>query len=147
MKNYRYNDKMTACPTNTDLICYNSSMKVPKIKIKRIYEPYDADDGYRVLVDRLWPRGIKKETAHIDEWPKEISPSTEIRVAYDHVHERWSAFKSEYSTELKTNEALPKYLDKWEDKPLITLLYASKDPQYTHALILQEYLQKQYQRR
>lgn len=119
-------------------------MTTPKINIKRIYEPREDTDGYRVLVDRLWPRGIKKEKAHIDEWPKEITPSNEIRVAYGHVPERWEEFKSKYKAELKDNEKLPQYLDKWEDKSVITLLYASKDPKYTHALVLQDYLQKQY---
>ena len=119
-------------------------MTTPKINIKRIYEPREDTDGYRVLVDRLWPRGIKKEKAHIDEWPKEITPSNEIRVAYGHVPGRWEELKRKYKAELKDNEKLPQYLDKWEDKSVITLLYASKDPKYTHALVLQDYLQKQY---
>lgn len=122
-------------------------MAIPQIKIKRIYEPIEDTDGFRVLVDRLWPRGIKKEDAHIDEWAKEITPSTEIRVAYDHVPERWEEFKGQYTAELKENENLSQYLDKWEDRPTITLLYASKDPKYTHALVLQDYLKRQYRHR
>lgn len=113
----------------------------PEIKMKRIYDLPDAGDGWRVLVDRLWPRGIKKENAKLDEWAKELAPSTEIRITYGHQPERWSAFKQLYVEELKENEHISTYLEKWEDKKVITLLFASKDPLYTHALILQQYLQ------
>jgi uncharacterized protein YeaO (DUF488 family) len=138
---------MTVLPTNALPFCYIDSMKIPEIKIKRIYENFDNTDGYRILVDRLWPRGVKKETAHIDEWPKDITPSPEIRTAYDHVPDRWATFRNRYTAELENNEKIPEYLDKWEDKDIITLLYASKDPKYTHALILQDYIQKQYKGR
>jgi len=122
-------------------------MTTPKINIKRIYEASDKKDGFRVLVDRLWPRGIKKEDAHIDEWAKDIAPSTEIRTAYGHIPERWEKFKGQYLSELKQNESIPHYLDKWEEKPLITLLYAAKDGEHANALVLQKYLQDCYKSR
>ncbi|MCS3556852.1 MULTISPECIES: DUF488 domain-containing protein [unclassified Sphingobacterium] len=112
----------------------------PDISIKRIYEETDSHDGYRVLVDRLWPRGLTIEKAHIDEWATEIAPSTATRLAYAHVPERWEIFKIQYKNELLNNEQLISYLDKWEEHPIITLLYAAKDKEHTHALVLQEYL-------
>ncbi|KKX51187.1 DUF488 domain-containing protein [Sphingobacterium sp. IITKGP-BTPF85] len=91
-------------------------------------------------MDRLWPRGLTKEKAHIDEWATAIAPSTATRLAYTHVPERWDTFKIQYKNELLKNEQLISYLDKWEEHPIITLLYAAKDKEHTHALVLQEYL-------
>jgi len=122
-------------------------MKIPEIHIKRIYEAAETKDGFRVLVDRLWPRGIKKENAHIDEWAKDIAPSTEIRVAYGHIPERWEKFKKEYTDELRQNENISHYLDKWEEHKVITLLYAAKDEKHAHVLVLQKYLEKCYKER
>ncbi len=116
----------------------------PQISIKRIYEKPDEEDGYRVLIDRLWPRGLAKENAKIDEWAKDIAPSTEIRLAYAHVLERWEVFEAQYKKELTLNELLPTYLDKWEDQPTITLLYAAKDPQHSNAIVLKQYLEEYY---
>ncbi len=122
-------------------------MKTPQIHIKRIYDAVEKKDDFRVLVDRLWPRGIKKENAHLDEWAKDIAPSTEIRVAYDHIPERWETFKRQYLRELQGNEHMLSYLDKWEEHPVITLLYAAKDQQHAHVLVLQKYLQDCYKSR
>lgn len=119
----------------------------PDINIKRIYEEIGSQDGYRVLVDRLWPRGLTKEKANIEEWAVEIAPSTAIRLAYAHIPERWNDFSAQYKNELILNEQLTSYLDKWEDHPIITLLYAAKDKEHTHALILQEYLKSCYDAR
>lgn len=116
----------------------------PGINIKRIYEEIGSQDGYRILVDRLWPRGLIKEKVHIDEWAVEIAPSTAIRLAYAHLPERWETFKIQYRNELLNNEQLSSYLDKWEDHPIITLLYAAKDKERTHARILQESLKSCY---
>lgn len=122
-------------------------MKVPEIVLKRIYEPYAPADGFRVLVDRLWPRGIKKTDAQLDEWAKELAPSTELRVNYNHQPDRWEEFQQKYRLELTSNEQIDQYLDKWEDQAKITLLYASKDPQFTHARVLKGFLETQYQSR
>jgi len=133
--------------TNLFQACLSIAMKIPKIHIKRIYEPAESTDGFRVLVDRLWPRGVKKEKAHVDEWAKDIAPSTEIRVAYGHIPERWEKFKGQYLAELKKNEDIPHYLDKWEEHPVITMLYAAKDEKHAHVLVLQKYLQDCYKKR
>lgn len=116
----------------------------PQIKIKRIYDPVENTDGYRILVDRLWPRGVKKENAHLDEWAKDLTPSTAIRIAYKHVPDLWLEFKNRYLKELQNNDFVHVYLEKWEELPVITLLYAAKDTEHTHALVLQTYLTEQY---
>lgn len=116
----------------------------PEIKIKRIYEQAEQSDGYRILVDRLWPRGLSKEKIEIDEWAKDIAPSTVIRLAYGHIPEHWELFQNQYHTELTQNEAIPMYLEKWEDYPTITLLSAAKDQEHSNAILLQQYLIKCY---
>lgn len=116
----------------------------PEIKIKRIYEAALETDGYRVLVDRLWPRGLSKEKIKINEWAKDIAPSTSARLSYGHSPEHWKTFQDQYTTELIENEALPAYLDKWEEYPTITLLSAAKDQEHGNAILLQHYLKKCY---
>ena|ERR1700761_6395165 len=110
------------------------------IKVKRIYDGYSNDDGYRILIDRLWPRGIKKEDAHIDIWLKEVALSTELRKWYNHEHEKQSAFIKKYKDELKGNEAYNELLDLIEKHQFATLLYAAKDEEYNHALVLQQFI-------
>lgn len=122
-------------------------MHTPTIQIKRIYDAATIDDGYRVLVDRLWPRGIKKSEARIDEWAKDLAPSTALRTNYNHQPERWEEFQQKYRDELADNEQISHYLDKWEDQARVTLLYASKDPSFTHAQVLKSILEEQYQSR
>lgn len=122
-------------------------MQAPKIILKRIYEPYCSTDGYRVLVDRLWPRGIKKVDARLDDWAKDLAPSTALRTNYNHQPERWEEFQQKYRDELADNEQISHYLDKWEDQARVTLLYASKDPSFTHAQVLKSILEEQYQSR
>ncbi|SDK51198.1 Uncharacterized conserved protein YeaO, DUF488 family [Pedobacter sp. ok626] len=113
------------------------------IKIKRVYEPISKDDGFRILVDRLWPRGLKKEDAHIQLWLKEVSPSTELRKWFDHQPQKWEVFKKNYLEELATNKATKELLNVHETKPTITLLYAAHDQQYNHALVLLEFLKRE----
>jgi len=112
------------------------------IEIKRIYAPYDRADGYRVLIDKLWPRGIKKEDAHIGYWAKELAPSTKIREAFHHEDETWEQFQHDYLQELKANEAVDTFLKQIHDKPKTTLLYGAKNPTHNHAVILRDYLKK-----
>jgi uncharacterized protein YeaO (DUF488 family) len=114
----------------------------PTIAIKRIYEETTKEDGYRVMVDRLWPRGIAKDDKRFDEWAKDLAPTNELRLWYAHVPERWPEFKSRYRAELKANEAVATFLETHEDKKRITLVYAAKDVEHAHALVLQQYLQK-----
>lgn len=110
------------------------------IKIKRVYEPTSKDDGFRILVDRLWPRGLKKEDAHIQLWLKEVSPSTELRKWFDHQPQKWEVFKKNYLEELETNKAVKELLNVYKSESTITLLYAAHDQQYNHALVLLEFL-------
>lgn len=116
----------------------------PVIKIKRIYDEHLKNDGFRVLVDRLWPRGIKKEDAGIDEWAKEIAPSTELRNWYGHTADQWPEFQKRYRAELKKNPAMESFLEHHRDKKTITLIYAKNDLEHNHAIVLQQYLEQQY---
>lgn len=110
-----------------------------QIEIKRIYDPVEPTDGQRVLVDRLWPRGISKERAHLDIWLKEIAPSTELRQAFCHKAEHWLSFQEGYYQELKDNPYVHQLREMAEQQQL-TLIYAAKDPELNHALVLKNYL-------
>ncbi len=110
------------------------------IKIKRIYEKIDKTDGYRVLIDRLWPRGIRKDKASIDEWMKEIAPSDELRIWFNHDPKKWQSFKNKYSKELNGKTDLVKHLIKLSQKRNLTLLYSAKDETHNQAIHLKEYL-------
>lgn len=115
------------------------------IKMKRVYEKAHSDDGYRILVDRIWPRGIKKEDAEIDEWNKEIPPTTEARKAFNHEPEKFDVFKKRYIKELDKNEATSSFIQKVTEKlksEPVTFVYAAKDEQYNHVVILKEYIEK-----
>ena len=111
------------------------------IKIKRIYDDYSETDGYRILVDRLWPRGISKERAKIDLWPKEIAPSNDLRKWYSHNSEKAKHFQKKYIAELEGNsDSLNEVKKTTRDQKTITLLYASKDPNPIHVIVLQQML-------
>ncbi|HBO95365.1 MAG: hypothetical protein CMK83_20170 [Pseudomonadales bacterium] len=112
-----------------------------KIKVKRVYDAAAQGDGTRVLVDRLWPRGLAKDKAHIDAWVKAISPSTELRKWYNHDHDKWPEFKARYFQELKANENLiAEFLADYKDKQ-VTLLFSSKEARFNNAAALKEYLE------
>lgn len=112
------------------------------IKIKRIYEDADSGDGYRVLIDRLWPRGVSKEEARLDEWNKELAPSTELRKWFDHTPERFEEFKKRYREELKSQEEEINRLLSMAKSKDITLLYAAKAEDINNAVVLRELLMK-----
>lgn len=114
-----------------------------KIRLKRIYEPPAEQDGYRILIDRLWPRGITKEEAHADKWMKDIAPSAELRKWFDHMTEKWAAFSTAYETELKNSESVPEILDLIQSHKTVTLLYASRDEEHNHGIVLQKFLNKE----
>jgi uncharacterized protein YeaO (DUF488 family) len=116
------------------------------IRIKRVYEEPAKSDGYRVLVDRIWPRGITKEAAAVDEWQKEIAPSTALRKWFGHDPERWKEFQKQYREELKHNKAVAEFVENHQDKKHLTLVYGAKDEAHTHALVLQQYLEAAYAR-
>lgn len=110
-----------------------------KPRIKRVYDAPDAADGKRILVDRLWPRGLTKEDAAVDVWLKEIAPSTELRRWYHGGHGSWEEFRKRYIAELDANpEAVARLRNELRGKA--TLLYGSKDPEHNHARVLVEYL-------
>ncbi len=110
------------------------------IQIKRVYEPANAEDGFRVLVDRLWPRRLKKEQVQAVLWLKEVAPSTELRNWYHHDLSLWEEFKHRYSVELDANpQAVRKLLDLAAKKRL-TLLFASREVEFNQAVALKEYL-------
>lgn len=115
-------------------------MLVTNIKIKRIYDKPNAADGYRILVDRLWPRGISKEFAHLDCWLKSIAPSSELRIWYGHDPKKWLEFKNQYFAELALNVDSVQELVEYLHKGKIALLYAAKEPIYNHAEALKAYI-------
>lgn len=108
------------------------------IKIKRAYEPVAKADGYRVLIDRLWPRGVKKEEAQVDEWLKEVAPSATLRKWFGHDPEKWAQFKKKYHTELKDSEALEQLRSLAKEHKTLTLVYAAKDEEHNNAVVLQD---------
>ena len=109
-------------------------------QIKRIYDEPAADDGARVLVDRLWPRGVSKEQAALDMWLKDAAPSPDLRVWFDHQSERFAEFSEKYREELAGNPAVGELRALAAQHSVVTLLYAAKDPAVNHAIVLQEYL-------
>ncbi|MEO8232492.1 MAG: DUF488 domain-containing protein [Ignavibacteriota bacterium] len=113
------------------------------IKIKRVYDEYDKKDGTRILIDRLWPRGVKKEDAKIDEWMKDIAPSDSLRKWFNHDPEKWGEFKKRYKKELKDKSDLVALLSKLEKvKGIITLVYSAKDEEHNNAVALRLILSK-----
>lgn len=110
------------------------------IQIKRTYEPRARGDGQRFLVERLWPRGVKKEALHADAWLKDVAPSTELRQWFGHRVERWEEFQRRYRKELDKNPgAWAPILEASKEGP-VTLLYSARDEQHNGALVLCEYL-------
>lgn len=110
------------------------------IAIKRVYEPFSKADGYRILVDRLWPRGIKKEDAHVDLWLKEVAPSTALRKWFNHEPEKWKSFLTKYKAELKESAALEELTALLRQHKTVTLLYGAKDEQHNQAVALKQFM-------
>ena len=113
------------------------------IRTKRIYESSDDNDGIRILIDRLWPRGIKKESAEIKAWKKEIAPSNELRKWFNHEPERFEEFCKKYMEELGASEDAEKFSEFVKEQlkhENVTLLYAAKDEEHNNALVLNEWL-------
>ncbi len=109
--------------------------------VKRIYEPAESNDGYRVLVDRLWPRGVSKEHAALDEWAKDIAPSTDLRKWFNHDPTKFSDFTKRYIDEIKENPAVPGSIANWHKHERVTLLYGARDKKDNEAVVLQNYLE------
>lgn len=110
------------------------------IRLKRAYEPPSRDDGARILVDRLWPRGLKKETLALDLWLKAIAPSPVLRKWFDHRTERFEQFAKKYRAELDANPAAVAELEPWLQLGRTTLVYGARDPAMNQAVVLRDYL-------
>lgn len=129
-------------------MCYNSEPKIrimtQTIEIKRAYEPAASGDGFRVYIDRLWPRGLSHETFHYDLWEKQISPSTELREWFHaNPESEWTEFERRYRAELLANPSFAAFRQLIKDKPTVTLLYSSHDTEHNNAIVLQHLLQQQ----
>ena len=114
-----------------DLDCLTMGMK-----LKRIYEIYSPEDGYRILVERLWPRGISKEDAHIDMWMKEVAPSTELRKWFNHEDEKWDEFQKRYMEELLKTGQLEKLWEIVSRQGNVTFVFSSKNEKHNNAVVL-----------
>ncbi|MEH7247269.1 DUF488 domain-containing protein [Neobacillus niacini] len=113
--------------------------------LKRVYEPYDESDGSRILVDRLWPRGISKDAAKLTAWQKDIAPTPELRKWFCHKPELFEEFRTKYIEELRTDVQKLKIIEELKimaSEGMVTLLYGAKDPIYNHAIVLQEELNR-----
>ncbi|HET8794908.1 MAG TPA: DUF488 domain-containing protein [Arthrobacter sp.] len=111
------------------------------LKIKRIYEPAVDDDGFRVLVDRLWPRGLSKKKAGVDLWLKDVAPSAELRKWFNHDQEKFVEFRKKYEGELSDNDALASLKETVKEHQTVTLLYSAKSEDMNQAVILRQLLQ------
>lgn len=122
---------------------------MPKIQLKRVYDSFDQSDGLRILVDRIWPRGIKKEDAKLDNWLKEVAPSSELRKWFGHDPNRFEEFEQKYVNELRNDEEKKTAFEKlWEKSKNndITLLYAAKDEQHNQAVVLRKEILRKIQK-
>ncbi len=111
-----------------------------RFTVKRVYEDPDSGDGFRVLVDRLWPRGLSKDRAHVDRWLKDVAPSTELRRWFDHRASRFAEFSARYTSELDGNESVEELRQLARKHPTVTLLYGAKDTEINHAVVLARFL-------
>lgn len=116
-----------------------------EIKIKRVYEEFNINDGYRILVDRLWPRGIKKEDLQFDYWEKEIAPSSELRKSFNHEPDKFQDFSIKYINELNNNSIKDEFLNRIKENIKngnITFLYGAKDKEHNQAVILKKWTEE-----
>ena len=110
------------------------------VLLKRAYVPAEPSDGLRILVDRLWPRGVSKQKAALDEWMKDLAPSTELRQWFGHVPERWEEFRKRYARELDANPDAVAELRQWLKRGRVTLVYSARDTEHNQAVALRDYL-------
>ena len=116
------------------------------IRLKRAYEKTAPDDGLRILVDRLWPRGVSKVAARIDVWLKDVAPSTRLRIWFGHDPARWIEFRRRYFAELRQNPDAVAELRALTDAQPVTFVYAAKDSEHTHALALKAFMERKRKR-
>ncbi|MCD8139466.1 MAG: DUF488 domain-containing protein [Planctomycetaceae bacterium] len=110
------------------------------LAVKRVYEPADREDGFRILTDRLWPRGVSKDKAHLDLWCKEVAPSTELRKWFNHDVAKWSEFKRRYRAELQDNPAVDELQAVLRRHKRVTLLFGARDTEHNQAVVLRDFL-------
>jgi uncharacterized protein YeaO (DUF488 family) len=111
------------------------------IKLKRVYEPASAEDGTRFLVERLWPRGVKKDALRLDAWLKDVAPSTKLRQWFGHDPAKWSEFQRRYRAELDTNAGALEPVLKAGRRGRVTLVYSSHDQEHNNAVVLKSYVE------
>lgn len=111
-----------------------------RLHIKRIYEPAAEGDGKRILVDRLWPRGVNENDAHVDIWLKDIAPSTDLRRWFGHDPNKWDEFRQRYRDELKNNAVAVHALKEQIEKSTVTLLYGARDREHNNAVVLMDFI-------
>lgn len=112
------------------------------IKLKRAYEKASKDDGFRILVDRLWPRGVSKVEAHVDAWLKDVTPSPALRTWFGHDPEKWAEFRRRYTAELtQDSDAVAELRDLVAEKKNVTFVYGAKDTEHTHAIVLRDFIE------
>ena len=116
-----------------------------EILLKRAYADPSDSDGYRILVDRLWPRGLTKQQLEIEKWAKSVTPSSELRKAWHHDPERFSEFAEHYRQELNQNPAVDEFLELLAQHPTVTFVYGAKNEEVNHAVVLRDYLLPQLQ--
>ncbi len=112
------------------------------IRLKRAYEPAAPEDGFRILVERLWPRGLSKQSAKVDLWLKEISPSPELRTWYGHDLDKWNDFVQRYRLELHNNPAILVMRELIQENRMITFVYAARDEEHNSAQVLKDFLEE-----
>lgn len=127
----------TNIPGNTSV---SKTTVADRVRLKRVYEPPASDDGTRVLIDRLWPRGMKKANAAVDQWMKEIAPSTELRKWFGHDPDRWPEFRRRYRSEIRQHPAEFKRLRELAQHGQLTLVYAAHDAEHNDAVVLRSLL-------
>ena len=117
------------------------------IHLKRVYDQPSKEDGYRVLIDRLWPRGVSKEKAHADQWLKEVGPSHQLRQWFQHDPEKFASFKEKYQQELTSGaqkEAFEQLKHIVQINDVVTLIFATRETSYNHAVVLKGMLESKY---
>lgn len=112
------------------------------LRLKRVYEPAAPEDGVRVLIDRLWPRGLTKEKAAVDHWMKDVAPSSELRKWFGHDPDRWTEFQHRYMEELRQHVALLDQIRNLTSEGMVTLLFGAHDEEHNDAVVLREVLLK-----
>jgi uncharacterized protein YeaO (DUF488 family) len=126
---------------------FEARPRTMSVRTKRVYEPAAADDGYRVLIDRLWPRGVSRDEAAIDEWARDLAPSDELRRWFDHRPERFEEFKRRYTAELREHPDQISALRRRSREGTVTLVYGARDADHSNAAVLAPVIRRGFPRK